>query len=1400
MPEFAADPQHDVPTPTKDSGAKGRPANNLSPIPSKFKRKAQRRFLARQLKRHAATADAALIEDYIEWAEDERTALAKLNTADPKFAAVERAHDKYRHKHSSLFHKVKNFGFDVQTKAKRIMQKWLDKRPHVRFHPTTQVRTFDINDTALTVTYDSGADGHYISERDRERAGLPILRRSTKRVGVADGSVCLGNNVTRLPVPELEQHATEADTFDAFPHSLMSVGKTSDAGTISIFTKDGVSVHNEEDVLITCKGKPILVGVRDERGRYRIPLVQKRGQWRPRRPTSRARRRLLQANSVYDLPTTEQAIKWMHAVCGYPVKSTWLAAVKAGNFVGWPLLTTRNVEKYYPETTETPKGHMNQTRKNVRSTKPRRQPLEVCDTSQLRGKKERDIYAKVYDVKETIYSDQTGQFPTRSLSGNKYIMVMVDIDSSGILVEPMKSRKDAEMMRAYKTLLQRLHRANIVPRKHVLDNEVSDSMKEFIRSTHGMELELVPPGCHRRNAAEVAIRNFKAHFLSILAGVADDFPKDLWDRLLPQAEITINLLRQSNATPTVSAYAHLSGPFDYNKMPLAPMGCKVQVHEKTDKRGTWAFHSLDGWYLSTSPEHYRTHKCHIKTTRSDRFSDTVQFQHKNITNPTITHYDKVMHALADCAKAIKNIKNIDPNQELRDIQRLLSELPDNERDAPARGTQAVPRVRPLPRVDEVPTNNTDRRVTRSMNQGQPNPVQPDPRVDTVRTTPSTPPSALRRKRRRVERTPVPATAPANNTRSKTRAAARIAAPPATNTRAAAALRKHAERMASAKKKPPPRRLSRRLARLENEVHQALAVMDKQTGKMLNYRQLMRHPFYKKAWSLSSANEFGRLANGVGGRIKNPTNTIKFIRKDDVPLDRRKDVTYGQFVCTVRPEKAESNRTRFTVGGDRINYPGEVATPTAEMLVAKLLFNSVISTKGAKFMTMDISNFYLMTPLKRPEYIRMKLSDIPDEIIDEYKLRDIATPDGSVYIEANKGMYGLPQAGLLANELLEKRLNEAGYRQSKLVPGLWKHDWRPIQFTLVVDDFGVKYVGEQHAKHLKHTLEQHYKVTTDWTGRRYIGITLDWDYVRRQVHLSMPGYVAKALKQFQHIAPKRKQNAPFPSAKIEYGAKQQFVKQDKPSPPLNKKGKRFIQQVCGKFLFLGRAVDSTLLCPISAIASQSANPTEETMKHTKQLLDYVASQDEAVLTYNASEMKLAAHSDASYLSEPKARSRAGGHFFLSNGADIPPNNGAVLNIAHVIKHVMSSATEAELAALYIMAREAVYIRIILEEMGHPQPATPLQTDNAMADGVINGKVMPKRTKAMDMRFHWLRDRECQEQFRIYWRPGKLNYADYWTKHHPAKHHQNIRREFLTPQLAVEMLRLEQSRTAQAAAAA
>jgi hypothetical protein len=570
---------------------------------------------------------------------------------------------------------------------------------------------------------------------------------------------------------------------------------------------------------------------------------------------------------------------------------------------------------------------------------------------------------------------------------------------------------------------------------------------------------------------------------------------------------------------------------------------------------------------------------------------------------------------------------------------------------------------------------------------------------------------------------------------------------------------------------------------------AFAVMELGSGKMLKHRQLINHEDanISATWSTSSANEFGRLFQGVGNRIKNPTNTCHFIRKEQVPKDRFKDVTYGKFECTVRPQKAEKHRTRLVVGGNRIKYPGEVGTPTAEMLLVKILLNSVISTRGAKFMSIDIKNFYLATPMERYEYLKLKLCDIPEEIIKEYSLRKIATPDDSVYVEVRKGMYGLPQAGLIANELLEKRLNKEGYFQSTLVPGLWTHKTRPISFTLVVDDFGVKYTREQDVHHLMGALKRHYEITDDWKGEKYIGITLDWDYERRQVHLSMPGYVKRALQQFNHPTPSKRQNSPYPNVPIKYGAKTQYATTRVDAPPVSAADKKFIQQVCGKFLFYGRAVDSTILTAISAIASQQATPTTDTLAKTKQLLDYLASQEEAILTYSASDMVLAVHSDAGYLNEPEARSRAGGHFFLSNNATIPPNNGAILNIAQIIKNVMSSATEAELGALFIVAKEAVYMRTILKEMGHKQPATPIQTDNSAAEGVINSKITPKRTKAMDMRFYWLRDRQTLEQFRFFWRAGKLNLADYWTKHHPAMHHKQVRPEFLTEKSVLDELK-------------
>ena len=142
------------------------------------------------------------------------------------------------------------------------------------------------------------------------------------------------------------------------------------------------------------------------------------------------------------------------------------------------------------------------------------------------------------------------------------------------------------------------------------------------------------------------------------------------------------------------------------------------------------------------------------------------------------------------------------------------------------------------------------------------------------------------------------------------------------------------------------------------------------GKLLEYQKLLYHPKFKEASSLSAANEFSRLAQGIGSRIKG-TDTITFINKSEIPSGQWKDITYIKFVCTVHTKKEEPKRTRATLEGNLTNYPDNVGTPTANLLLIKIFLNSVISTLGAKFATADISNFYLMTPLKRSEFARIK---------------------------------------------------------------------------------------------------------------------------------------------------------------------------------------------------------------------------------------------------------------------------------------------------------------------------------------------------------------------------------------------------------------------------------------------
>ena len=208
------------------------------------------------------------------------------------------------------------------------------------------------------------------------------------------------------------------------------------------------------------------------------------------------------------------------------------------------------------------------------------------------------------------------------------------------------------MIRTHQELINQMKAAGLGLRKQVLDNECSAAMKLCIQQ-NGMSYELVPPGQHRRNQAERAIQTFKSHFISILAGVDDKFPLSLWCQLLPQTELTLNLLRQSRLTPKVSAFAHVHGQHDYMKKPFAPIGCAIQTHVKADNRRTWDTRSEPGFNLGTSMDHHRCFKVYVTRTRASRISDTVIFQHQYITNPTISPESHVVAAAQQLATALK---------------------------------------------------------------------------------------------------------------------------------------------------------------------------------------------------------------------------------------------------------------------------------------------------------------------------------------------------------------------------------------------------------------------------------------------------------------------------------------------------------------------------------------------------------------------------------------------------------------------------------------------------------------------------------------------------------------------------------------------------------------------------
>jgi hypothetical protein len=310
------------------------------------------------------------------------------------------------------------------------------------------------------------------------------------------------------------------------------------------------------------------------------------------------------ANNVYELRNTGSLVHYLYKALFNPTKSALLQAVKNGHLITWPGLREDAIHKHLKLTPATAMEHMNQRRQNIRSTLKAPiadAPQTVTDLST----KTHLVYTLLVDQGQ-LYTDLTGKFPVRSRKGNSYVMVCYVYDCNYVKFIPMRSRYASEWVKAYDHIHQELSVKGFKPKLQTLDNEASAALKNFF-TTNDVEYQLVPPHCHRRNAAERAIRTFKEHFVSGISYVYPTFPLHLVDRLLPQAEITLNLLRTSRLHPQLSAAAHCHGLVDYNKTAFSPPGCEIIAHEKPGKRRTWAPHRQHGYSVKLPQPQLRAH-------------------------------------------------------------------------------------------------------------------------------------------------------------------------------------------------------------------------------------------------------------------------------------------------------------------------------------------------------------------------------------------------------------------------------------------------------------------------------------------------------------------------------------------------------------------------------------------------------------------------------------------------------------------------------------------------------------------------------------------------------------------------------------------------------------------------
>ena len=1260
-----------------------------------------------------------------------------------------------------------------------------------------------------SLIYDHGASDNCIRRSDSVALPLTEVSYAThpRTLRFPNGATIASIGSANLPVGPLSLPADIYADAD-LERSLFSPGQATARGCESHETNTTAT--------LTLHGETILTADKAPGSRHWLVDTA-------RFPTNRQNPAASNMATVKPSQSIADRVLWCHASLGSPTPSLLQQAFDRG-YVTFPGVTAADIRRHPPRTTATNKGHMSAQRKGYRSTDPFRadaparpgpaavaplpEPAVVAtvetSTDDFLLHWDQRAYSYIVARETTIHGDATGPFPVPSVGGYNYVLVMSYNNYQHLI--PLKDRSGAEYARAYASGIEFFKRLGHSPSWIRIDNETSAHLEKVFTDAK-LTVQHVPVNLHRANKAERGIQSAKNHIIASLAAADPSFPLAHWHDVIPTMELTLSLLLPWTANNALCAYEGLFGyKYDVIAHPLGPVGCRVDAYVPMGNRTlqpqpasslpspkqpktSWGMHCVSGWYIGPRLSQYRQHVVLVGST-TRQVSQLDWQPHALLVAPRASPVEDLTAAVRDMTASARALRSTSHYVPVRAALHELWNIFDPDFTPPVSAVQPgialpppsvappLPSVAPfLPALETAPSPPAPTHPAPATRV-----VSPVPPVPSTRTAPSpkvaspvpVPPAPGFRAAPSprvvvpVPPAPAPATAPSDESghrrSGRTRRPSRRIATAAHTTPTPPAI-------LTVDPKPSADRASNEwqvwLANVYDRsasAYSATVLNLDAPGKPLTLRSAVAGP-HSSIWSANSGTEICKLLD---------TGTFRPQYLTDLPRNVKAHSTYYNPQVREKPKPGEppdgiQRRVRGAVGGDRLTPTGPTTANVAEIDVIKGLLNAVVSEQNCLFFTADITDFYLGTDLYDPVWVPVPLRFIPASVLDARDLRKYAAGD-KIWFKVEKTIYGLKNAGILSKQKLDAHLALHGYLESSLVPCLYRHDSNGTIFTLVVDDFAIKCSTAAAKEHLQATLTAGgYGMKYDDTGSKYVGLTIDLDRAARTITLSMPGYVDKMFARLPHRLIKEC-DSPMIYTPPSYGTKgpQQAPAIDT-APPLSLSEVTEVQSIIGAGLYYSRMVDLPTLPAVCDLSSAQAGATQSILPKIDRYLGYLKRNPDTKIVIHASDMQYKAYTDASHLSVPGARSRAGVYGFFGWYTQKTRLNGATCALSKVIPVVTTSAAESEYAGLFLGGQQAAWMRLIASELGYPQGATPLLCDNSTAVGISTRTTKTSKMKSIDMRFHWIRDRVGQGQFTVQWIPGGSNVADFFTKALPVHEH-------------------------------